>query len=104
MSTNLSASGSRSVQIWGMSPNSFDAAEDQERFNAILNELRIVQPKGGIAKCEADALAIAKDIGYPVVVRPSYVLGGRAMEIVYSVDKLLTYLESAVKVEPDRLF
>ncbi|GFZ20497.1 carbamoyl phosphate synthetase B [Actinidia rufa] len=73
-----------------------------ERFNAILQELGIEQPKGGIAKCEADALAIATEIGYPVVVRPSYVLGGRAMEIVYSDDKLVTYLENAVEVDPDR--
>ncbi|KAK4795892.1 hypothetical protein SAY86_028218 [Trapa natans] len=98
----LSASGSGPVQIWGTSPDSIDAAEDRERFNAILNELKIVQPKGGIAKCEADALAIAEDIGYPVVVRPSYVLGGRAMEIVYGDDKLMTYLESAVEVDPAR--
>ncbi|PKI65530.1 hypothetical protein CRG98_014030 [Punica granatum] len=96
------ASGSGPVQIWGTSPDSIDAAEDRERFNVILNELKIVQPEGGIAKCEADALAIAKDIGYPVVVRPSYVLGGRAMEIVYSDDKLVTYLENAVEVDPDR--
>lgn len=98
----MSASGSGPVRIWGTSPDSIDAAEDRERFNAILDELQIVQPKGGIAKCEADALAIAKDIGYPVVVRPSYVLGGRAMEIVYNDDKLATYLESAVEVDPDR--
>ncbi|GAV73629.1 CPSase_L_chain domain-containing protein/MGS domain-containing protein/CPSase_L_D2 domain-containing protein/CPSase_L_D3 domain-containing protein [Cephalotus follicularis] len=96
------ASGAGHVRIWGTSPDSIDAAEDRERFNAILNELKIEQPKGGIAKSEADALAIAKDIGYPVVVRPSYVLGGRAMEIVYSDEKLVTYLENAVEVDPDR--
>ncbi|KAI3783510.1 hypothetical protein L1987_42594 [Smallanthus sonchifolius] len=96
-----SASGGR-VQIWGTSPDSIDAAEDRERFNAILKELQIEQPKGGIAKSEADALAIASEIGYPVVVRPSYVLGGRAMEIVYSDDKLITYLETAVEVDPER--
>ncbi|XP_057480161.1 carbamoyl-phosphate synthase large chain, chloroplastic-like [Actinidia eriantha] len=96
------ASGTGYVRIWGTSPDSIDAAEDRERFNAILQELGIEQPKGGIAKCEADALAIATEIGYPVVVRPSYVLGGRAMEIVYSDDKLVTYLENAVEVEPDR--
>ncbi|KAL6504491.1 hypothetical protein OROGR_026414 [Orobanche gracilis] len=90
------------VQIWGTSPDSIDAAEDRERFNAILNELHIEQPKGGIAKSEKDALAIAADIGYPVVVRPSYVLGGRAMEIVYSDEKLVTYLENAVEVDPAR--
>ncbi|KAG9439789.1 hypothetical protein H6P81_019954 [Aristolochia fimbriata] len=98
----MCASGKHPVQIWGTSPDSIDAAEDRERFNAILKELEIEQPKGGIAKSEADALAIAMDIGYPVVVRPSYVLGGRGMEIVYSDDKLLTYLETAVEVDPDR--
>ncbi|XAR60476.1 Carbamoyl-phosphate synthase (glutamine-hydrolyzing) [Bertholletia excelsa] len=96
------ASGTGYVRIWGTSPDSIDAAEDRERFNAILQELEIEQPKGGIAKSEADALAIAKEIGYPVVVRPSYVLGGRAMEIVYSDDKLVTYLENAVEVDPER--
>ncbi|KAK0605839.1 hypothetical protein LWI29_031216 [Acer saccharum] len=97
----LAASGAGRVRIWGTSPDSIDAAEDRERFNAILKELGIEQPKGGIAKSEADALAIAKEIGYPVVVRPSYVLGGRAMEIVYTDEKLATYLENAVKVDPD---
>lgn len=97
-----SASGDGHVRIWGTSPDSIDAAEDRERFNAIIKELSIKQPKGGIAKSEADALAIAKEIGYPVVVRPSYVLGGRAMEIVYTDKKLVTYLENAVKVDPER--
>ncbi|KZV52610.1 carbamoyl-phosphate synthase large chain, chloroplastic-like [Dorcoceras hygrometricum] len=95
-------SGAGFVRIWGTSPDSIDAAEDRERFNAILKELQIEQPKGGIAKSEKDALAIAADIGYPVVVRPSYVLGGRAMEIVYSDEKLVTYLETAVEVDPER--
>ncbi|XP_022717178.1 carbamoyl-phosphate synthase large chain, chloroplastic-like [Durio zibethinus] len=98
----LCASGAGHVRIWGTSPDSIDAAEDRERFNAMLKELKIEQPKGGIAKSEDDALAIATDIGYPVVVRPSYVLGGRAMEIVYSDDKLVTYLENAVEVDPER--
>lgn len=96
------ASGSGNVRIWGTTPDSIDAAEDRERFNAILNELNIEQPKGGIAKSESDALAIATEIGYPVVVRPSYVLGGRAMEIVYNDEKLVTYLENAVEVDPER--
>ena len=87
------ASGVGHVRIWGTSPDSIDAAEDRERFNVILKELNIEQPKGGIAKSESDALAIAKEVGYPVVVRPSYVLGGRAMEIVYSDDRLVKYLE-----------
>ncbi|CAN1252956.1 Carbamoyl-phosphate synthase large chain, chloroplastic [Linum perenne] len=98
----MAASGAGPVRIWGTSPDSIDAAEDRERFNAILKELEIEQPKGGIAKSEADAFAIAKEIGYPVVVRPSYVLGGRAMEIVYSDEKLGTYLENAVEVDPER--
>ncbi|CAL0332271.1 unnamed protein product [Lupinus luteus] len=96
------ASGVGHVRIWGTSPDSIDAAENRERFNVIINELKIEQPKGGIARSETDALAIAADIGYPVVVRPSYVLGGRAMEIVYSDDKLVTYLETAVEVDPER--
>ncbi|KAM1040321.1 hypothetical protein FF1_029575 [Malus domestica] len=96
------ANGNGHVRIWGTSPASIDAAEDMEKFNTILNELKIEQPKGGIAKSEADAVAIANDIGYPVVVRPSYVLGGRAMEIVYSDEKLATYLENAVEVDPER--
>lgn len=95
-------SGAGFVRIWGTSPDSIDAAEDRERFNAILKELQIEQPKGGIAKSDQDALAIAAEIGYPVVVRPSYVLGGRAMEIVYSDDKLVTYLATAVQVDPER--
>lgn len=97
-----SASGAGRVRIWGTSPDSIDAAEDRERFNAILVELGIEQPRGGIAKSEADALSIASEIGYPVVVRPSYVLGGRAMEIVYADEKLITYLENAVEVDPER--
>lgn len=97
-----SKSGAGFVSIWGTSPDNIDAAEDRERFNAILNELQIAQPKGGIAKSEKDALAIAAEVGYPVVVRPSYVLGGRAMEIVYNNEKLVRYLENAVKVDPER--
>ncbi|CAD6231166.1 unnamed protein product [Miscanthus lutarioriparius] len=98
----VSASGTGNVKIWGTSPDSIDAAEDRKRFNAILEELGIEQPKGGIARSEADALAIASEIGYPVVVRPSYVLGGRAMEIVYNDEKLIKYLATAVQVDPER--
>ncbi|KAK9138893.1 hypothetical protein Sjap_009487 [Stephania japonica] len=96
------ASAAGTVRIWGTSPDSIDAAEDRERFNAILKELEIEQPRGGIAKCESDALTITSEIGYPVVVRPSYVLGGRAMEIVYSDEMLVRYLETAVEVDPER--
>ncbi|CAL9174439.1 unnamed protein product [Musa hybrid cultivar] len=98
----VASTGTGHVQIWGTSPDSIDAAEDRERFNAILDNLKIEQPKGGIAKSESDAISIASKIGYPVVVRPSYVLGGRAMEIVYSDDKLSKYLENAVEVDPER--
>ncbi|CAM0881413.1 unnamed protein product [Alopecurus aequalis] len=96
------ASGSGFVKIWGTSPDSIDAAEDRKRFNAILEELGIEQPKGGIARSESDALSIASEVGYPVVVRPSYVLGGRAMEIVYNDAKLIKYLATAVQVDPER--
>jgi carbamoyl-phosphate synthase large subunit len=68
----------------------------------MLNELGIKQPPGGIAKSEEDALEIAERVGFPVVVRPSYVLGGRAMEIVYTADRLKDYLETAVEVDPER--
>ncbi len=90
-----------STQIWGTSPDSIDAAEDRERFEKILQELNIAQPPNGIARTYDDALIIAQRIGYPVVVRPSYVLGGRAMEIVYSDTELERYMTFAVQVEPE---
>ncbi|KAJ7514828.1 hypothetical protein O6H91_23G061300 [Diphasiastrum complanatum] len=96
------ASGIGLVQIWGTTPDSIDAAEDRDRFDSILNELGIKQPPGGIARSEEDAVAIAERVGFPVVVRPSYVLGGRAMEIVYTNEKLKHYLETAVELEPER--
>lgn len=89
------------TQIWGTSPDSIDTAEDRERFEQILNELEILQPPNGIARSYEEALAIANRITYPVVVRPSYVLGGRAMEIVYSDAELERYMKFAVQVEPD---
>ncbi|MGB6296705.1 MAG: carbamoyl-phosphate synthase large subunit [Rivularia sp. (in: cyanobacteria)] len=89
------------TQIWGTSPDSIDAAEDREKFEKILQELDITQPPNGIARTYEDALIIAKRIGYPVVVRPSYVLGGRAMEIVYSDAELERYMTFAVQVEPE---
>lgn len=98
----MAASGEGLVRIWGTSSASIDAAEDREKFNVMLNELKVKQPEGGIAKSDEDALAIAGKVGYPVLVRPSYVLGGRAMEIVYSDDKLKHYLETAVEVDPER--
>ncbi len=90
-----------STKIWGTSPDSIDMAENRERFEKILNQLNIAQPPNGIARSYEDALIVAKRIGYPVVVRPSYVLGGRAMEIVYSDAELERYMTFAVLVEPE---
>jgi len=89
------------TQIWGTSPDSIDIAEDRERFEKILKELDIAQPPNGIARSYEEALIVARQISYPVVVRPSYVLGGRAMEIVYSDAELERYMTFAVQVEPD---
>ncbi|MBP0000687.1 MAG: carbamoyl-phosphate synthase large subunit [Cyanobacteria bacterium SID2] len=87
--------------IWGTTPDSIDASEDRERFEQILRELEILQPPNGIARSYKEALKVAKRIGYPVVVRPSYVLGGRAMEVVYSDEELERYMTFAVAVEPE---
>ena len=89
------------IKIWGTSPDSIDAAEDRERFEKILRELEIEQPPNGIARSYEESMNIANRISYPVVVRPSYVLGGRAMEIVYSDGDLKHYMTYAVEVEPD---
>ncbi|MFN5872157.1 MAG: carbamoyl-phosphate synthase large subunit, partial [Aphanizomenon sp.] len=89
------------TQIWGTSPDSIDMAENRERFEKILQELNIAQPPNGMARSYEDALIVARRIGYPVVVRPSYVLGGRAMEIVYSDTELERYMTFAVQVEPE---
>ena len=89
------------TRIWGTSPDSIDIAENRERFEKILQQLNIAQPPNGIARTYEDALVVAKRIGYPVVVRPSYVLGGRAMEIVYSDAELERYMTFAVLVEPE---
>ncbi len=89
------------TKIWGTSPDSIDMAENRERFEKILQKLNIAQPANGIARSYEDALIVAKRIGYPVVVRPSYVLGGRAMEIVYSDKDLERYMTFAVQVEPE---
>ena len=99
----LSTSPGKSTHssIWGTSPISIDRAEDREQFNKILNKLQIRQPKNGIARNSEEAMAVANEISYPIVVRPSYVLGGRAMEIVYDLKELKTYIKEAVKVEPD---
>ena len=86
------------VTILGTSPESINQAEDREKFQAILQKLHILQPKNGIASNKDEAIKIAQKIGYPVVVRPSFVLGGRAMEIVYDRKDLEFYMQAAVKI------
>ncbi len=76
------------LKILGTSPDSIDRAEDRARFNALAKQLKLKQPAGAIAVNAQEAFAIAEKVGYPVVVRPSYVLGGRAMEIAYSREDL----------------
>jgi len=88
-------------KILGTSPISIDLAEDREEFTKILEELRIRQPLNGIARNQFEAQTVAKNIGFPLVVRPSYVLGGRAMEIVKDENELSRYISEAVKVSPD---
>ena len=85
-------------KVLGTSPDSMDVAEDRRRFSALMDQLGIKQPASGTGYSFEEAKQIAESIGYPVLVRPSYVLGGRAMEIVYSTDELKTYVETAVKV------
>jgi len=89
------------TKIWGTSPDSIDTAEDRERFEKILRKLNIQQPPNGLARTYEAAREVAQRIQYPVVVRPSYVLGGRAMEIVYSDSELERYMSYAVQIEPD---
>ncbi len=86
------------TEILGTSPNDMDVAEDRRRFSQLMDDLEIPQPRSGTGYSFEDARKIASEIGYPALVRPSYVLGGRAMEIVYSEDELKTYVETAVKV------
>ena len=90
------------VPIIGTSPDSIDLAEDRKRFGALLNELGIPQPENGMAATGAEAIEVAGRIGYPVLVRPSYVLGGRAMAIVYDEESLAAYVRNAVGFTPDR--
>ena len=90
------------VPIIGTSPDSIDLAEDRKRFGALLEELNIPSPENGTAVSAAEAKAIANKIGYPVVVRPSYVLGGRAMAIVYDDPSLDEYMRSAVDASPEK--
>lgn len=98
LARELEANG---VPIIGTSPESIDVAEDRERFQKLLNKLGLRQPPNRTARNEAEALALAAEIGYPIVVRPSYVLGGRAMEIVHEQAELERYMREAVKVSND---
>jgi len=89
-------------EIMGTGVEAMDLAEDRDRFNALMDEMDISQPAGGTATSEVEALDLASDLGYPVLVRPSYVLGGRAMDVVYSDEELKGYIEEAVRVSPDK--
>ncbi|CAG9619777.1 carbamoyl-phosphate synthase large subunit [Sutcliffiella rhizosphaerae] len=91
----------RGVKILGTTLEDLDRAENRDKFEQTLNNLEIPQPKGKTATSIEQAINIAEGIGYPVLVRPSYVLGGRAMEIVYKSDELLHYMKNAVKVNPE---
>lgn len=88
------------VRILGTSLESIDEAEDRKKFEALLSKLDIAQPKGSTVTSVEEAVGTAQSLGYPVLVRPSYVLGGRAMEIVYSDEELLRYMEEAVNINP----
>ncbi|MTH78619.1 carbamoyl-phosphate synthase large subunit [Paracoccus aestuariivivens] len=89
------------IPILGTTPDAIDLAEDRERFQKLLNDLGLKQPINGIASTDAQAIEIAGRIGFPLVIRPSYVLGGRAMEIVRDMDQLHRYIREAVKVSGD---
>jgi len=89
------------VHIIGTTPESIDIAEDRGKFKALLKKLKLTQPENGIATSFAEAKEVAHTIGYPVVVRPSYVLGGRAMEIVYAEADLESFIEKAYEASPD---
>jgi len=89
------------VKILGTSPDSIDRAEDRKRFAELLRKLGLKQAENGTARSFEEAVKIAREIGYPVLVRPSYVLGGRAMEIVYDEEDLRRYMKEAVRVSPD---
>ena len=90
------------VKILGTSPSIIDLPEDRDQFRAMMEKLEIPMPESGMAATVEDALSIANSIGYPVMVRPSYVLGGRGMEVVYDDDSMTEYMRAAVGVTPDR--
>ena len=98
LARKLEAAG---APIIGTTPDSIDLAEDRERFQQLVNELELLQPANRTARNVEDAVRLAEEIGYPLVVRPSYVLGGRAMEVVFSESELRTYMQFAVKVSED---
>jgi carbamoyl-phosphate synthase large subunit len=98
LARDLAAAG---VPIIGTSADAIDAAEDRERFQKLLHEIKLLQPPNRTARSAAAAVRLAEEIGYPVVVRPSYVLGGRAMEIVHQQSELERYMKDAVKVSND---
>ena len=98
MAKALEANG---VRVLGTSPENIDIAEDRERFGALLRKLRIPHPKYGTAYSVSNAVLVAEQIGYPVLVRPSYVLGGRAMEICYNNASLREYMKKAVEASPE---
>ncbi|MGB7322054.1 MAG: carbamoyl-phosphate synthase large subunit [Albidovulum sp.] len=89
------------IPILGTTPDAIDLAEDRERFQQLLNRLGLKQPVNGIASSDAEAIEIAERVGFPLVIRPSYVLGGRAMEIVRDMDQLRRYITNAVTVSGD---
>jgi carbamoyl-phosphate synthase large subunit len=95
------ALGAAGVPIIGTSPESIDIAEDRERFQKLVDRLNLKQPPNRTARTEEDAVRLAAEVGYPLVVRPSYVLGGRAMEVVFSEDDLRMYMNTAVQVSND---
>lgn len=90
------------VKIIGTSPETIDLAEDRDRFRQMMRKLGIPQPESGMANTLEEAIEVAKKIGYPLMVRPSYVLGGRAMEVVYDEEMLKYYIAAAVGVTPER--
>ncbi|MCH1427629.1 MAG: carbamoyl-phosphate synthase large subunit [Alphaproteobacteria bacterium] len=98
IASDLEAAG---IPILGTSPDSIDLAEDRERFQQLINRLSLKQPENGIATSLEEAVEIAKKIGLPAVIRPSYVLGGRAMEVVHQLSDLERYMQNAVRVSGD---